>query len=71
MLDLNYLKGRKLEKLKSSLVNRGYSLDILEEGLEVDERRRKLIKEVDDLRAKKNEKSKIISQMRIKGESVD
>ena len=28
-------------------------------------------KEVDDLRARKNEKSKIISQMRIKGESVD
>ena len=71
MLDLNYLKGEKLEKLKNSLVNRGYSLDILEKVLEIDERRRRIIKEVDNLRAKKNEKSKIISQMRAKGENVD
>jgi seryl-tRNA synthetase (EC 6.1.1.11) len=71
MLDLNYLKGEKLEKLKNSLVNRGYSLDILEKVLKIDERRRKIIKEVDNLRAKKNEKSKIISQMRAKGENVD
>jgi Seryl-tRNA synthetase len=71
MLDLSYLKGEKLEKLKNSLVNRGYSLDILEKVLKIDERRRKIIKEVDNLRAKKNEKSKIISQMRAKGENVD
>ncbi|MEO0217203.1 MAG: serine--tRNA ligase, partial [candidate division WOR-3 bacterium] len=71
MLDLSYIKGNKLEKLRESLINRGYSLEILEKVLEIDEERRKIIKEVDELRAIKNEKSKLISQLKQKGENID
>ncbi len=71
MLDLNYLKGEKLEKLKRALKNRGYGMDVLEKVLEIDEKRRRIIKEVDELRAKKNEKSRLISQLKQKNESID
>ncbi len=71
MLDLSYLKGEKLEKLKTMLKNRGYGIDVLEKVLEIDEKRRKIIKEVDELRAKKNEKSKLISQLKQRNENVD
>ncbi|MEO0203360.1 MAG: aminoacyl--tRNA ligase-related protein, partial [candidate division WOR-3 bacterium] len=71
MLDLSYIRGDKVEKLKESLINRGYSLDILQKVLEIDEIRRKIIREVDELRAMKNEKSKLVSQLKQKGENFD
>ncbi|MCS7245149.1 MAG: serine--tRNA ligase [candidate division WOR-3 bacterium] len=70
MLDLSYLKGDKLEKLKVSLKNRGYGLELIEKVLELDNKRKEYIKKVDELRAKKNEVSKKISQLKVKNEDV-
>lgn len=70
MLDLSYLKGDKLEKLKASLKNRGYELELIEKVLEIDAKRKEYIKKVDELRAKKNELSKKISELKMKNENV-
>lgn len=71
MLDLSYLKGDKLEKLKVSLKNRGYGLELIEKVLELDNKRKEYIKKVDELRAKKNEVSKKISEFKMKNENAE
>ena len=55
MLDINYIR-ENLEKVKHSILARKADVD-LEELLQLDDERRKLIAEVDGLRAKRNKQS--------------
>ncbi len=70
MLDLKYLREKR-DVLEDALRKRGYSLDILKEIDEVDNLRRELITQANNLRARKNQISKEIAARKKSGESVD
>ena len=69
MLDLIYLRSKR-QVLEEAMINRGYSLEILKKLEELDNLRRDLITQANNLRAKKNEISKRIAEKKRKGEDV-
>lgn len=60
MLDIKFIRENP-ERLKETLKKRGFDLDV-DYLLEVDEKRRKKIKECDDLRAKQNKLSEEVAK---------
>ena len=70
MLDLSYLRDR-VNELREALEKRNYDTEILEKLLEIDRRRRELIKKTDELRALKNEKSRLIGKIKREGGSIE
>jgi len=69
MLDVKFIR-KNPEIVRESLKNRGYSEDILDEFLRVDKEKLALLKEFEDLKHELNNKSKIIGEMRKKGEDI-
>src|SRR5690625_4451154 len=63
MLDIRYLRENYTD-IKEKLVHRGEDLTEFEKFPEVDEKRRQLIAETEKLKAKRNEASKQISQLK-------
>ncbi len=55
------------EVLKEALRKRGYDTDIVDELVELDRRRREIIKEEDSLRSVRNEKSKEVAKIKKSG----
>jgi len=70
MLDIKFLRENQ-ELVRKSLVNRGLDTKILDRFLTVDKERRRLLKEIEPLKAKRNEISKEIGLRKQKGENVD
>jgi len=66
MLDLKFIRENK-DIVKEAIRNRGYKLDI-DELLKLDEEHRKILSEVEDLRAKRNKANdEITAMMKVKG----
>ncbi|SDZ94995.1 seryl-tRNA synthetase [Thalassobacillus cyri] len=63
MLDMKYLRSN-FEEVKSKLKNRGEDLSDLDKFGDLDSRRRELIAETEELKAKRNEVSKEISVLK-------
>src|SRR5690625_7694539 len=63
MLDIRYLRNN-FEEVKEKLKYRGEDLEDFNNFGELDKRRREIIAEVENLKAKRNETSKQISQMK-------
>jgi seryl-tRNA synthetase len=68
MLDLRFIR-ENLDLVKISLKNRGYDEDI-ERLIELDEKRRDLIQEVEALREKRNVASERIAQLKREGKDI-
>jgi seryl-tRNA synthetase len=62
MLDLRKIREDP-QPAREALARRGVDAAILDEALELDERRRKLLPELEDLRARKNQASKQIGEL--------
>ena len=69
MLDIKFIRENS-NLVRESLKNRNMKLDI-DEVLNIDERRRDFIKEIDALRHKHNKESKEIPELKKKGENID
>jgi len=69
MLDVRFIR-KNPEVVRESLKNRGYSDDILDDFLRIDKERLSLLKEFEDLKHELNNKSKIIGEMRKRGEDI-
>lgn len=67
MLDRIYLR-EKADELRRSLANRGWDQALLDAVIALDEKRRSLVKEADDLRARRNELSKQVAELKKRGE---
>jgi len=66
MLDLKFIRDNK-DIVKEAIKNRGYKLDI-DEFLKLDEEHRKILVEVEDLRARRNKANdEITAIMKVKG----
>lgn len=63
MLDMKFLRNN-FEEVKGKLLHRGEDLSALDQFGELDERRRQLITETEQLKAKRNEASKQISVLK-------
>ncbi|MUV37967.1 Serine--tRNA ligase [Lentibacillus sp. JNUCC-1] len=70
MLDMKYLRTH-FEDVKARLNHRGEDLSELERFGELDEHRRSLIAQVEQLKAKRNEASKQIPKLKKEGEDAD
>ncbi len=66
MLDVAYLRTKR-ENLIEALEKRGYDVSIVDKLVELDEKRRKLVKEGDDLRKIRNEKSEEVAKIKKAG----
>ena len=53
MLDINFIRGNT-EKVKKGVGAKGFDPELVDKVLDLDEKRRELIVEVEDLRAKRN-----------------
>jgi len=53
MLDINFIREKK-DLVKKGVADKQYNPDIVDRVLELDEKRRKLILEIEGLRAKRN-----------------
>jgi seryl-tRNA synthetase len=69
MLDLRQIRSDP-EPARTSLARRGMDPGVLDEALELDERRRTLLPELEDLRARKNQASKRIGELQRGGEDA-
>ena len=69
MLDLKYIR-ENTEKVKQAIANKNEKADI-DALLELDEQRRKIIVEVEELKAKRNKVSSQIPQLKKAGEDVN
>ena len=69
MLDIKFVR-ENLEKVKKMLVNRNNSLN-LDNFVELDQKRRDLLSEVEQLKAQRNSVSKKIGEMKKAGENTD
>jgi len=69
MLDLRQIRSDP-EPARASLTRRGMDPGVLDEALELDERRRTLLPELEDLRARKNQASKRIGELQRGGEDA-
>ncbi len=63
MLDMKYLR-QNFDEVKKKLQNRGEDLSELDTFGDLDSRRRELIQETEELKAKRNEVSKEISALK-------
>ncbi|CAN5297792.1 serine--tRNA ligase [soil metagenome] len=54
MLDINYVR-ENTDEVKKKVATKNFDAKLIDEVLELDEKRRKLISEIDELRAKRNE----------------
>ncbi|MFG6113595.1 serine--tRNA ligase [Halobacillus sp. MO56] len=70
MLDMKYLRSN-FEEVKSKLKNRGEDLSDLDKFGDLDSRRRELISETEELKAKRNEVSKEISVLKREKKDAD
>ena len=70
MLDMKFLRNN-FEEVKGKLVHRGEDLSALDQFGELDERRRQLITETEQLKAKRNEASKQISLLKREKKDAD
>jgi len=68
MLDPRYIRENP-DKLRIALANRGYSPEILDRFLEIDSRRMELLREVEQLRQKRNILSREISELKARKSS--
>src|SRR5436853_2457059 len=62
MLDVNFVRAN-LDLVRSKLEQRGFSLDALDRFTELDERRRQLVRQRDDLNAQRNRESQEIGHL--------
>ena len=69
MLDLRQIRDDP-EQARQALGRRGFDVSVLDEALELDERRRALLPELEDLRRAKNEASKRIGELQRSGEDA-
>ena len=69
MLDLRQIRDDP-QPARDSLARRGVDPAILDEALELDERRRALLPELEELRARKNQASKRIGELQRSGEDA-
>jgi len=69
MLDVRFIR-KNPEVIRESLKNRGYSDVILDDFLRIDKERLSLLKEFEDLKHELNNKSKIIGEMKNRGEDI-
>jgi len=69
MLDLRQIREDP-QPAREALARRGVDPAILDEALELDERRRTLLPELEDLRARKNQASKRIGELQRQGEDA-
>ncbi len=69
MLDLRYIRSER-KVLEEALRKRGMDPSVLDELAVLDEKRRKLVKEGDDLRKEKNRLSELVGQLKKKGEDA-
>jgi len=69
MLDRIYLR-EKVDDLRRALADRGWDQSLLDEIIQLDEKRRSLVKEADDLRARRNELSRQVAELKKKGEDA-
>ena len=69
MLDLRQIREDP-QTAREALARRGVDPAILDEALELDERRRALLPELEDLRARKNQASKRIGELQRSGEDA-
>ncbi|WLV24717.1 serine--tRNA ligase [Aciduricibacillus chroicocephali] len=70
MLDMKRLRNN-FDDIKGKLAHRGEDISELDHFGELDERRRKIINEVEQLKAKKNEVSQQIPQLKKEGKNAD
>jgi seryl-tRNA synthetase len=70
MLDINFVRAN-LELVKQKLQQRGFPLDALDRFNELDERRRALIRERDDLNATRNRESQEIGKLMKAGQKEE
>jgi seryl-tRNA synthetase len=70
MLDMKYLRSN-FEEVKQKLTNRGEDLSDLDKFGDLDERRRKLINDTEELKAKRNEVSKQIAVLKKEKQDAD
>lgn len=70
MFEIGWLRAN-IEKVRESLEKRGYDHKIIERFVEIDRVRRELIAEVESLRARRNQITKEIEQLKRKGEGAD
>ncbi len=70
MLDLRFVR-ENYEDVKGKLAHRGEDLSALDEVPALDERRRELIRQVEELKAKRNEVSQTIAQKKKAKEDAD
>ena len=70
MLDMKFLRNH-FEEVKGKLVHRGEELSALDQFGELDARRRELIAETEQLKAKRNEASKQISLLKREQKDAD
>jgi seryl-tRNA synthetase len=70
MLDINFVRAN-LDAVKRKLEDRGFPPDALERFSELDERRRALIRERDDLNAARNRESQEIGKLMKAGQKED
>lgn len=70
MLDMKRLRNN-FDEIKEKLAHRGEDISELDHFGELDERRRKLITEVEQLKAKRNEVSQQIPQLKKEGKDAD
>jgi seryl-tRNA synthetase len=69
VLDLRQIREDP-QPAKDALARRGVDPAVLDEALELDERRRSLLPELEDLRARKNQSSKRIGELKRAGEDA-
>ena len=69
MLDLRQIREDP-QAARDALARRGVDASILDDALELDERRRALLPELEDLRARKNQASKRIGELQRTGEDA-
>jgi seryl-tRNA synthetase len=69
MLDLRQIRENP-QSARDALARRGVDPTVLDEALELDERRRALLPELEDLRARKNQASKRIGELQRSGEDA-
>lgn len=70
MLDLKYLRSN-FEEVKQKLNNLGADLTVLDKFGDLDDRRRKLINETEEMKAKRNEASKQIAVLKKEKQDAD
>ena len=69
MLDLRQIREDP-EPARAALARRGFDAALLDEALELDERRRALLPELEELRRRKNEASKRIGELKRAGDDA-